>query len=323
MSTSTSDKPSEQIVEIIGRGIGAASEVIATVGQRRGYTVGAVGPGSFRLERSTRPVWATGLAIITMPIFGLGLVFLRMRTRESAMVTVFEDRTGVKARVVGVVDAALLEQLTSVVQPGPRPAPATAHSASTSASPGSGAQRTAPSPITAMPGSADLSSGVIPARQTPSAPPLPSPPPQFATSQAAGGTDVDRTMARPAQSASASSMPPPMVVAQAQAQALRLRLRLPDGSERIVTGPMVIGRQPAPNGGELVVVISDPSLSKSHVRVEPAGAGLLVTDLQSTNGSSIRSSRGVHQCAPGISHPIGINEVLVAGEVEISVGATQ
>jgi hypothetical protein len=317
VSKSTSAKPSEQIVEIIGRGIGAASETIATVGQRRGYTVGAVGPGSFRLERSTRPVWATGLAIITMPIFGLGLVFLRMRTRESAMVTVFEDRTGVKARVVGVVDAALLEQLTSVVQPGPRPAPATAHSASTSASPGSGEQRTAPSPITAMPGSANLSSGVIPASQAPSGPPT-SLPSQFATSQAAGVADVDRTMARPAQSASASSMPPPMV---AQAQALRLRL--PDGSGRIVTGPMVIGREPAPNGGELVVVISDPSLSKSHVRVEPAGAGLLVTDLQSTNGSSIRSSRGVHQCEPGISHPIGINEVLVAGEVEISVGVSQ
>jgi hypothetical protein len=319
VSKSTSAKPSEQIVEIIGRGIGAASETIATVGQRRGYTVGAVGPGSFRLERSTRPVWATGLAIITMPIFGLGLVFLRTRTRESAMVTVFEDRTGVKARVVGVVDAALLEQLTSVVHPGPRPVPATAHSASTSASPGSGEQRTAPSPITAMPGSANLSSGLISARQAPSAPPT-SLPSQFAASQAAGVVDVDRTMARPVQTASASSMPPP-TLAQAQAQALRLRL--PDGSGRIVTGPMVIGREPAPNGGELVVVISDPSLSKSHVRIEPAGAGLLVTDLQSTNGSSIRSSRGVHQCEPGISHPIGINEVLVAGEVEISVGVTQ
>lgn len=324
MTKTNSGQRSERILEITGRGIGAASEMISTVGQRRGYTVGAVGPGSFRLERSSRPVWATGLAIVTMPLLGLGLVFLRIRTRESAVVTVFEDRTGVKARVVGVVDVEVLEQLTSAQQPVQRIGVPTATSATESVpvdpdtprgsrqgllGVAGGQQQVGPSGISEMPGSVNASAAVIPPRSAPSSPP------QIASTEIeppepvdAADVDLGRTVARAGRSVSPVPTPVPTLL-------------FPDGSERLVSGPIVIGRQPSPTTGDSVVAISDPSLSKSHVRIEPADGRLLVTDLQSTNGSSIRSSRGVQQCVPGTPQPIGVNEVLIAGEVEITVGA--
>lgn len=74
-------------------------------------------------------------------------------------------------------------------------------------------------------------------------------------------------------------------------------LSTPDGSLRAITGPVVIGRNPRAftsyPGAELWALGNGAeSVSKSHAVVEPTAAGLKVTDLKSTNGTSITTESG-------------------------------
>ena len=123
----------ERLVEIAGRGIGDASEQVVRVGELQGYTVVASGPGTFRLVRSTRPKWAVALAVLFAPALGLGLLFLLIRKNESGVVTVFEDRAGVKARVIGAIDPALVQFLAQPEQASPVAAARVAGSAADAA----------------------------------------------------------------------------------------------------------------------------------------------------------------------------------------------
>ena len=73
---------------------------------------------------------------------------------------------------------------------------------------------------------------------------------------------------------------------------------------------VVIGRA-APSD----VVIEDPSVSRQHARFEPAGLGLLVQDLGTTNGTLVRGAR-IEQ--PTLLQP---NEEVILGSVTVCVQA--
>jgi ATP-binding cassette subfamily B protein len=66
-----------------------------------------------------------------------------------------------------------------------------------------------------------------------------------------------------------------------------LEVREPDGSTRHVdvTGDLEVGRDCSG------VLLDDPLVSRRHLRVEPATDGVLVTDLQSANGTTVDGTR--------------------------------
>ncbi|WP_245851263.1 RDD family protein [Brachybacterium vulturis] len=74
----------------------------------------------------------------------------------------------------------------------------------------------------------------------------------------------------------------------------QLRLSTDDGGERIVEKAVVIGRNPAAPGEEVLFVMKDDtrSVSKTHLRIDGTGDEVTVTDLGSTNGSSILRADG-------------------------------
>ena len=74
----------------------------------------------------------------------------------------------------------------------------------------------------------------------------------------------------------------------------KVRLTTDDGAERVVDKAVVVGRNPAPVDGELLFVMKDDtrSVSKTHLRVDGSGEDLVVTDLGSTNGSTILREDG-------------------------------
>ncbi|WP_422115153.1 RDD family protein [Brachybacterium sp. UNK5269] len=73
-----------------------------------------------------------------------------------------------------------------------------------------------------------------------------------------------------------------------------LRLVTDDGAERVVERAVVVGRNPAAPGDELVFVLKDEtrSVSKTHLLIDGTGDEVLVTDLGSTNGSTILHQDG-------------------------------
>lgn len=74
----------------------------------------------------------------------------------------------------------------------------------------------------------------------------------------------------------------------------KLRLRTDDGAERIIEKAVVIGRNPSAPGEEVLFVMKDDtrSVSKTHLRLDGTGDEVTVTDLGSTNGSSILREDG-------------------------------
>lgn len=66
-------------------------------------------------------------------------------------------------------------------------------------------------------------------------------------------------------------------------------LRLDTGERVEVDEPLVVGRNPAGTGGARSVAIADDtqSVSKTHLSLRPAGAGVEVVDRHSTNGTAI------------------------------------
>ncbi|MDN5685935.1 MAG: RDD family protein [Brachybacterium sp.] len=69
----------------------------------------------------------------------------------------------------------------------------------------------------------------------------------------------------------------------------RVRLTADDGADRVVDKAVVIGRNPSSDGQEVLFVLKDEtrSVSKTHLRIDGTGEDVVVTDLGSTNGSSV------------------------------------
>ena len=74
----------------------------------------------------------------------------------------------------------------------------------------------------------------------------------------------------------------------------KVRLTTDDGAERVVEKAVVVGRNPSSPSGEVLFVMKDDtrSVSKTHLRIDGTGEELLVTDLGSTNGSTILREDG-------------------------------
>ena len=74
----------------------------------------------------------------------------------------------------------------------------------------------------------------------------------------------------------------------------KLRLTTDEGDERVVERAVVIGRNPAAPGEEVLFVLKDTtrSVSKTHLSIDGTGDEVTVTDLGSTNGSAILREDG-------------------------------
>lgn len=311
----------ERVIDLPGRGIGLASSTIVEVGQRRGYTVGATGPGTFRLERATRPVWATALAIVLMPVLGLGLIFLRVRTRESGVITVFEDRAGTRARIIGVIDDELVDHLGAAPQSGTQasvgehPRSATARTAVSEVAPTAGPVAPIPSSAASRPVSPTKSSILIsstPSRQR-SVGDVTRPQSEQhhhlgRNTEPSVDRDIDRTIARPKRHTTAGD-----------GAASSWRVDFPDGRRLSLDGPLIIGRGPAEVRGSTSIAVADPSLSKTHVRIERNGGAVVITDQHSTNGTVVRSGDSDVACLPGVGVTVERTAVVIAGTAELTI----
>jgi hypothetical protein len=69
-----------------------------------------------------------------------------------------------------------------------------------------------------------------------------------------------------------------------------------------VSGPIVIGRSPGAD-----IVIGDDFVSAKHTRISPAGDGVVIEDLGSTNGTVVNGQRltAPRQLGPGDAIDIG------------------
>lgn len=84
-----------------------------------------------------------------------------------------------------------------------------------------------------------------------------------------------------------------------------VRMRLPDGTRVVIDGPTAFGRDPVEPPGLAnvrLVPVHDPgrSVSKTHAVFTPQPGGVLVEDLQSTNGTAILTDRGHVAVPPGM-----------------------
>lgn len=106
----------EQLIEVDGLGVGAASERVVQVATAHGYTVVASGPNRFRMARTYRPQWALVAAVATAVFVGLGLLFLTVKRTETGDVVVSEDRSGVKVRLTGALRPQAVEALRQALR---------------------------------------------------------------------------------------------------------------------------------------------------------------------------------------------------------------
>lgn len=106
-------------------------------------------------------------------------------------------------------------------------------------------------------------------------------------------------------------------------------LRLDDGREVVLSGTVLIGRNPVARGGEdvsdLVSVGSDGRMvSKTHLAVGVDQRGVYVVDRGSTNGTAIATSGGVFEpCAAGDRVRVRDGQVVSFGDHSLVVHRTQ
>jgi uncharacterized RDD family membrane protein YckC len=104
--------------------------------------------------------------------------------------------------------------------------------------------------------------------------------------------DVERTQVRPG-----TGGPAPVAV---------LRIRLDDGRDFQLDRSVLVGRNPAGQAGEQhaqLLAVDDPgrSISKTHLHLLTDGAGIWVTDRNSTNGSAVTTPDGLRTAlVPGV-----------------------
>jgi hypothetical protein len=78
---------------------------------------------------------------------------------------------------------------------------------------------------------------------------------------------------------------------------------LPDGRHVPIAAALLIGRDPDLCQGPLgamVVALADATVSKTHLLIEPKGSQLTVTDLHSTNGTTVDTGQTAQACRPGV-----------------------
>ncbi|WP_136313200.1 MULTISPECIES: FHA domain-containing protein [Actinomyces] len=90
-----------------------------------------------------------------------------------------------------------------------------------------------------------------------------------------------------------------------------------------ISQPTVLGRAPDPlpgGAGRVVAAFQDdPSVSKTHALIEPARGGVLVTDLNSTNGTHAEDAEGVHRLIPGQARAVERGRRVYFGDSECTI----
>ena len=113
-------------------------------------------------------------------------------------------------------------------------------------------------------------------------------------------------------------------LSQLSPQALPWRVRLTDGREVALADSLVLGRNPtAPQGSAAAPVpLDDPhrSVSKTHALLELRAGLPWVTDLHSTNGTTLTNNVGeALDCEPGTAIPVGDGWVIGLGEYNLGI----
>lgn len=296
----------EQLVELTGLSAGQATARLVELAHASGYTVVAAGQGAFRLARSRR----------TMVV---------RKTTEGVSVSVFEDRGGTKARFVGPVDPALLSGLVAEIA-GTRPG--------TGGFSGVAVVATSGSPTaTHATGSFSAPLDSVPGVQTPaqSSPFTPVSPPDRSrvtwSAPAPGYVAEPAGWAQPGRPASHDDVDGRTIVRTSLATGpARMIATLPDGRHLELDRPVLCGRNPDPAlgpAGAVLLALADPSLSKTHALFEVTAGTVYVTDLRSTNGTTIDVGGTAGRCTPATRSPVPDNAVVRLGEVPISIRAAR
>lgn len=114
-------------------------------------------------------------------------------------------------------------------------------------------------------------------------------------------------------------------VAAASLLAGDVALELPDGERVALRRAMLIGRNPGarpehPDAELRAVVDPRMSVSKTHTAVVPGRRAIRVTDLHSTNGTTITDAAGsVTACRPGEAYVVEPGSIIGIGEFPIRV----
>lgn len=102
------------------------------------------------------------------------------------------------------------------------------------------------------------------------------------------------------------------------------RIRWSDGTTQLLSGAVVLGRNPVAPPGVAAAAISvdDPyrSVSKTHALLELRDGMPRLTDLSSTNGTTVTNEVGeAVVCDPGVSVPLGDGWTAGLGEFSLLV----
>ncbi|MBD8516921.1 FHA domain-containing protein [Plantibacter sp. CFBP 8804] len=171
-----------------------------------------------------------------------------------------------------------------------------------------------------------------PAASTSSVPPelqITVPPGLFAGAPASPGAPEPNAPA-PARPVADAVIPTPeadlgATVVSASLRAGDFALELPDGERIPLRGPILLGRNPAarpeqPDAELRSLVDPRMSVSKTHTVVVPGRRSLRVTDLHSTNGTTITDASGaVTVCQPGEAYVAEAGSTIGIGEFPIRV----
>lgn len=105
-----------------------------------------------------------------------------------------------------------------------------------------------------------------------------------------------------------------------------LRIRLDDGRDFRLERSVLIGRNPAAGAGESqaqLLAVPDPgrTISKTHLHLLTDGAGVWVTDRNSTNGSAVTTPDGVRTAlVPGVPSFVSPGTTVHFGDRTFNVG---
>lgn len=105
-----------------------------------------------------------------------------------------------------------------------------------------------------------------------------------------------------------------------------LRIQLDDGRDFRLDRNVLIGRNPAANAGESqaqLLAVPDPgrTISKTHLHLLTDGAGVWVTDRNSTNGSAVTTPDGVRTALqPGVPSFVSPGTTVHFGDRSFTVG---
>ncbi len=212
---------------------------------------------------------------------GLGLLFLLVKRTETGDVVVAEDRSGVKVRLTGALQPAVINALRQAL--------------------GATSQSVVAATATSFQPAVVAPAAVAPAAVAPAFVPQQVVPQQVVPQQVAAVAPVVPSV---------RAVDPMLVFADGRSIGVSV-------GGVIGRDP---GADPALPGAQLYP-IADPSLSKTHLSFGPLPHGVWVLDHHSTNGTVVSANGVVVPCTPGerVEAPFGAR--IMAGDVSMVVGS--